>query len=117
MEQQQSSSSTSDNRGLSLPPSSGQAIVKSNALSKKDKNQNMDSKTKSPPDFDNVRVEKVSQIFFFSDNWGLLLLPLPQNSSGQVIVNSNSLSKKDKDQNIVSKIKTPPDYFYCVFLI
>ena len=65
MEQQQSSSSSSDNKGLSLPPSSGQVIVKSDSLSKKDKNQNMDSKTKSPPDFDNVRVEKVSYILFY----------------------------------------------------
>ena len=64
MEQQQSSSSSSDNRGLSLPPSSGQAIVKSNSLSKKDKNQNMASKTKSPPDFENNKVEKVSYILF-----------------------------------------------------
>ena len=60
MEQQQSSSSSSDNKGLSLPPSSGQAIVKSNSLSKKDKNQNMASKTISPPAFDNVKVEKVN---------------------------------------------------------
>ena len=60
MEQQQSSSSSVDNKGLSLPPSSGQVIVKSNSLSKKDKNQNMASKTKSPPDYDNNKVEKVN---------------------------------------------------------
>ena len=64
MEQQQSSSSSSDIRGLSLPPSSGQGIVKSNSLSKKDKNKNMTSKSKSSPVFENVKAKKVSFFLF-----------------------------------------------------